>query len=216
MKISNYQDTASLPSQASTTAKTKQAEKESGGINGITSMEDNQNQINRKLMESVYTGSVGNSSGALELAFKTVMDRISEAVDGDSTSTDDSSSETSSTTGTSATNPYQTSQQDDYWSPENTAKRIVSFGTSFFESYMKNHPEKDLDTALTDFVDLIGGGIDKGFSDAKDVLDKMGKLEGDVSSNIDSTYDLVQKGLQDFIDSYSKDSDSGDTSSSDD
>ncbi|MBT3719368.1 MAG: DUF5610 domain-containing protein, partial [Gammaproteobacteria bacterium] len=49
---------------------------------------------------------------------------------------------------------------------------------------------------------IIGGGIDQGFAEAREILDGLSVLEGDIATNIDATYDLVQEGLQAFIDSY--------------
>lgn len=87
-------------------------------------------------------------------------------------------------------------------SPEATADRIVAFSTNFFPLYLKQHPEMDEQQALNKFVDVISGGIDQGFSEAKDVLTGLNVLEGDIASNIEKTYELVQKGLTDFIDKY--------------
>lgn len=62
----------------------------------------------------------------------------------------------------------------------------------------------DLQTALNDFTKLIGGGIDKGFAEARQVLDGLKVLEGDIASNIDKTYEFVQSGLKSFVDNYQR------------
>jgi hypothetical protein len=87
-------------------------------------------------------------------------------------------------------------------SPEATADRIVAFSTNFFPLYLKQHPEMDEQEALTKFIDVVGGGINQGFSEAKDVLTGLNVLEGDIASNIEKTYELVQQGLSDFINKY--------------
>ena len=86
--------------------------------------------------------------------------------------------------------------------PQATADRIVSMSTAFFGKYAENHPEKDQQTALNDFTKLIGGGIDKGFAEARQILDGLKVLEGDIASNIDKTYELVQSGIKSFVESY--------------
>jgi hypothetical protein len=58
--------------------------------------------------------------------------------------------------------------------------------------------------SLTAFVDIIRGGIDQGFAEAKDILTSLKVLEGDIATNIDKTYDLVQEGLQSFVDSFNE------------
>lgn len=86
--------------------------------------------------------------------------------------------------------------------PQATADRIVSASTAFFGKYAENHPEKDQQTALNDFAKLIGGGIEKGFAEARQILDGLKVLEGDIASNIDKTYELVQSGIKSFVESY--------------
>lgn len=88
-------------------------------------------------------------------------------------------------------------QQDN--SPEATADRILKFATGMFDAYAAQHPDKDRETLANDFVDLIRGGFEKGFKEAADILDGLGVLQGDVESGINKTYDLVQKGLDDFL-----------------
>ncbi|MBS3954879.1 MAG: DUF5610 domain-containing protein [Methylomicrobium sp.] len=89
-------------------------------------------------------------------------------------------------------------------SPEATADRIVKFGTAFFEQYRANHSELSDEDAMGQFVQLIGGGIDKGFSEAKDILKGLQVLEGNVADNIDKTYELVHVGLKAFAENYKK------------
>ena len=88
-------------------------------------------------------------------------------------------------------------QQIDF-SPEATAERIVSFATSFFGNYLENHPEQGGEEALKGFTSIIRDAIDKGFQEAKDVLEGLQVLEGDIAANIDKTYELVQEGLNRF------------------
>lgn len=90
------------------------------------------------------------------------------------------------------------------FSPEAVANRIVSITTAFFGRYLENHPEKDQKSALEDFTKLISSGIDKGFAEAREILGSLNVLTGEIASNIDKTYELVQAGLKSFVDSYSQ------------
>jgi hypothetical protein len=74
--------------------------------------------------------------------------------------------------------------------------------TAFFSQYHEQNPDMSVEEAAKSFAELIGGGIEKGFSEAKEVLDGLKVLEGDISSNIETTFDLVQQGLQAFVDSH--------------
>lgn len=83
-------------------------------------------------------------------------------------------------------------------SPEATAERIVNLSTAFFSSFQDSNPDETGDEVLTHFLDVIRGGIDQGFAEARNVLEGLAVLEGSVASNIDLTYELVQEKLDTF------------------
>lgn len=86
-------------------------------------------------------------------------------------------------------------------SPEATAGRIVGFATSLFSLYQQQRPSKDQEQQLNDFMDVIGKGVEQGFADAIKILEGLQVFNGDVKSGVDSTYALVQQGLQSFRES---------------
>ena len=86
------------------------------------------------------------------------------------------------------------------FSPEATAERIVSFSTQFLGAFREQNPDMSEEESLTAFVDIISSGIDQGFDEAKEVLGGLKVLEGEVSETIDKTYELVQSGIQAFVD----------------
>lgn len=84
-------------------------------------------------------------------------------------------------------------------SPEATAERIVSLSTGFFAQFKEQNPEMTASEQTEHFSDIISKGIDKGFSEAREILDGLQVLtEGNIAENIDKTYELVQQGLQAF------------------
>ncbi|MCW8884005.1 MAG: DUF5610 domain-containing protein [Motiliproteus sp.] len=83
-------------------------------------------------------------------------------------------------------------------SPEATAERIVSMTTAMFDRYQDHRPELSATEQLDRFLSVIGGGIDQGFTEAREILDGLGVLEGEIAENIDRTYTLVQQGLEAF------------------
>lgn len=83
-------------------------------------------------------------------------------------------------------------------SPEATAGRIVSMSTAFYGAWRDLHPEGDEDAARKQFVELVRGGAERGFGEARDILQGLKVLEGDVASNIDKTYTLMQQGFDKF------------------
>lgn len=84
-------------------------------------------------------------------------------------------------------------------SPQGTASRIVDIATGFFETYRARHPDENASTALEKFVDFIRKAIDKGFSEARNILEGLSLLDGEIADNIDKTYELVQRGLDQFL-----------------
>jgi len=87
-------------------------------------------------------------------------------------------------------------------SPEATAGRILSFSTGLFSLYQQQHPELSEQEQAEKFVGIISGGIDTGFSEAREILDGLGVLEGEIAENIDKTYDIIQNGLAAFLEKY--------------
>ena len=148
----------------------------------------NKKQLNAAIIESTlkFSNTVGDQP--LSLLLKTALQGINEAL---------------------KEGGVESSVEDAYesgidFSPEATAERIVSFSTQLLGAYREQHPEMDAEESLASFVDIIGGGIEQGFSEAKDILGNLKVLAGDISNNIDKTYELVQKGLQSFVDSFSE------------
>jgi hypothetical protein len=143
-------------------------------------------QLNAAILQSAVDVSAG--SKYLSLTFKTAIEGINDAL--------------KETLGDNAIQNAYDSGLD--VSPEATAERIVSLSTAFFGSYQKQHPELSQEDALTKFTDLISGGINTGFGEARDILTALQVLEGDIASNIDLTYDLAQEKLSSFIENFGK------------
>lgn len=88
------------------------------------------------------------------------------------------------------------------WTPENTAKRIIEGSTAFLAGFQSAHPELEGEELMDRFMEVVGGGISQGFDEAKGILGNLKVLEGDIADNIDSTFSLVQEGLQNFRNQY--------------
>ena len=145
-------------------------------------------QLNAAIIESSLKFSKSIGDQPLSLLLKTALQGINEAL---------------------KARGLESSVEDAYesgidFSPEATAERIVAFSTQFLASYREQHPEMNEEQSLTAFVDIISGGIEQGFSEAKDILGALKVLGGDIATNIDNTYELVQEGLQSFVDYFSE------------
>jgi hypothetical protein len=145
-------------------------------------------QLNAAIIESTLEFSNSLGDQPLSLALKTALQGINEALQ-------------ASGVESSVEDAYESGLD---FSPEATAERIVSFSTQFLGDFREQNPDMSEEESLNAFMDVIGSGIDQGFGEAKDILGGLNVLEGEVSDTIDTTYDLVQKGLQAFVDSLNE------------
>lgn len=137
-------------------------------------------QLNASIMQASLDVSISAKNEPLALLFRSAIDRINE--------------ELAPTLGENAI--QNAASQDN--SPEGTAGRIVALSTGFYEAYKAQHPGEDEADVLQNFMDTIGGGFEKGFNEAVDILKSLQVFEGDIASGIDKTYELVQQGYADF------------------
>ena len=155
---------------------------------------DNQNLLNKSILEGALNNSQNRSDTAQALLLKTALAGINEALQADF---GDNAIQAAVDAGIDV-------------SPEATAERIVQMSTAFFSTYLNGREDMAMEEALASFISVIRRGIDQGFQEARDILSGLKVLEGDIAGNIDKTYDLVQQGLQRFIDSFQTDSDTAD------
>ncbi len=137
-------------------------------------------QLNASIVQASLTVSLNSSNEPLSLVLKTALTGINEALKdqfGD--------------------NAIENAVSQDN-TPEGTASRIVSLSTAFYDAFKQQNPGEDEEVLLNKFIDTLKKGVDQGFGEARDVLDGLKVLGGEVASNIDKTYELVQKGFEDF------------------
>ena len=141
---------------------------------------------NQSILQASLEVSISAGNESLALLYRTAIDQLNSALEADFGPT-----------------PLERSYAGGLdISPEATAERIVSQTTALFDSFQEQHPELDQPSAAQRFVDLIAGGIDQGFAEAREILDGLQVLNGDIAANIDTTYALVQDGLASFLEQY--------------
>ena len=84
-------------------------------------------------------------------------------------------------------------------SPEATAGRIADFALGFFDQFRANNPELSDDEAKSAFVELIGGAIQQGIDEARDILSALNALNGETDDKISTIEQLIQQRLDEFI-----------------
>lgn len=126
--------------------------------------------------------SLNSDNESLRLLYKAAIEGINEALE--------------PTMGKNAAQKIYDSNVDT--SPEATADRIVSFATNFYELYKEANPAETEEETLTNFMNEIMSGVDRGFSEAKDLLTGLQVFEGKVERDANDTYDLIKQGFEDF------------------
>jgi len=146
----------------------------------------NKKELNSAIVRSQMEVSLKMGNEPMALLYKTALSAINEALDP-----------------TKETKPIQTAYDNQIdVSPEATATRIVSLATGFFNAFQQQNPDMVPEDSLDKFMSVIRGGIDKGFQDAREILESLSVLDGKIATDIDSTYDLVQEGLEHFVDNF--------------
>jgi len=127
---------------------------------------------------AILTASRNNSAAdnPMALLFKTAIEEINKQLE--------------PTLGANATQSAYESNID--VSPEATADRIIQGSTAFYQAFKEQNSDLNEEESLNEFLNVIGAGIEKGFDQAKDILESLSVLEGDIATNIDLTFDFVQ------------------------
>ncbi len=94
--------------------------------------------------------------------------------------------------GADSLSPANTNHTD--FSPDKVADRILAFVNKTIGQLKNSDPNFDQDK----FLSQVKQGIDTGFSDARDALNSVGLLKGQIKENLDVTYTKIQDGLSKF------------------
>lgn len=138
-------------------------------------------RLNAQILQSSMEVSIGAGDKSLELVYRSAIDKINEILEPEF-----------------GPDALQSAASQDN-SPEATAQRILSISTGFYEAYAAQRPGEDSDKVATDFINTIRGGFEKGFKEAADILEGLSVLNGEIAVGIQKTYELVQKGYDDFL-----------------
>ena len=148
----------------------------------------NKDELNQTILQNQLEISMKSDNKSMSLLYKTITASVEKRLNSDNNSV-------SSTENKTVANKYGQAQDT---SPQATADRIVAFATNFYGEFRKKNQDLSEEAAMDDFMAKIGGGIDQGFKDARDILKGLQQLEGKVATDIDETYSLIQEGLQSF------------------
>ena len=150
----NVVATAAKPSARDTKANTEQP------------IASGRSQQNLAILESHHNLSLNSKNQPLSLILKTALEGINEQL--------------KPYFGDNAIETAVANKVD--VSPEATAERIVNQSTAFFSAFQKQNSKLNFEQQLDKFIEVIGGGIDQGFKEARDILDSLQVLNGDISA----------------------------------
>ncbi len=183
MSSVNSVGASNASAQAQANKATEGSEKtEEKKLSGYDASRMNKQKLNAAIMENQLKLSAGDDDNSMKLLYKTALEGIN--------------SELEAEFGPNAAEKIKNSGVDT--SPQATADRIVGFATAFYQKYSEQNPDMPEEERLDKFLALVGGGVDKGFEDARGVLDGLGVLNGKIAEDIDSTYSLIQDGFAKF------------------
>lgn len=171
-----------FPLDASSAGKNQQAP----GQEKMLTKEQQRVETQANLIQHLFGDGAPKDANALKILFQETIDKINDVL--------------APELGRDAISAEKLAEQGgmDYWSPENTANRIVQGTVGFFEAYKTANPELEGEALLDKFLGVIGGGIEDGFKDATNILEGFGVYKGSIKENAEKTYELVQQGLQAF------------------
>lgn len=155
------------------------------GRSAPTTAAEQRSQLNAQIVQSSLDVSISSGNDGLALLYRSAIEHLNEQLAPEL-----------------GPNAIQNAMGQDN-SPEGTAGRILSQTLAFFDGYARQHPNKDPEQLLHDFVDTIRGGFEKGYAEAATILEGLGVMgEGShVAQEIGKTYELVQQGYDDFLQS---------------
>lgn len=88
--------------------------------------------------------------------------------------------------------------QEDYWSSDNTADRIITGATSYFDKFKEQNPKLSNEEAVDKYMNLITPALEKGMGEAVGILKGFGAFDGGVKDTVELTQQLVFEKLNAF------------------
>ncbi len=158
--VGNLPSTAALPAQEAAGTHRAAPIEDARGAKAPDGKSSLRQQQNVQILQASMDVSIQSGDSSLALLYRTAIDRINEYLEPE-------------------LGPNAIGGKDaPDGSPEGTAGRILSLSTAFYDAYaaLAKNKDKDPDTLARVFVDLIRGGFERGFGEARDILSGMGVL----------------------------------------
>lgn len=151
-------------------------------------MHATQSEKSESVITNLFGGEKSPQTIGLQVSFQAAVDAINQKL------REDLGLDASAKDSISAEKLQQ--QGMEYWTPENTSQRLVDGAMGFLPAFQNAHPELTGEALQDKFMEVVGGGLTQGFNEARSFLDDNNVLTEEIAGNIDSTYSLMQNGLQ--------------------
>ena len=139
-------------------------------------------QSNKNIVEAMFGGGKQGGDKAMNILYSEIMATINGALGKEH----------------AVTAEKMAGQSEDYWSPENTAGRIVEGALGFFETFQKQNSKMPEAEQVDKFLSIITKSIDKGYGEAVKVLDGLKVFDGNIKNNAEATRGLIEDKLAAF------------------
>ena len=139
-------------------------------------------QSNKNIVEAMFGGGKQGDDKAMNILYSEIMATINGELGKEHAVTSDK----------------MAGQAEDYWSPENTAGRIVEGALGFFDTFQKQNPKLSEAEQVEKFLSIITKSIDKGYGEAVKVLDGLKVFDGNIKDNAEATRGMIADKLEAF------------------
>lgn len=179
----------SLTLTTSTTTTTNESSSSTAVQQQSASASSLRSSLNAQIIEASLKIEISASSNSQGLLYRSCLESVYEALSGNFESQINPDYKM----------PSMMDENNPFATPEGTANVILSFSLGLYAQYSASHSGEDSAETATNFIELVRGGFEKGYNEAVEILDALSVFDGTIKSEIEKTWELVQKGYDDWL-----------------
>ncbi|KUJ72769.1 DUF5610 domain-containing protein [Thiomicrospira sp. WB1] len=170
-------------SQASNPVANAPGASQAAGQAGNSAEVRQQNQAS--LVSHLFGDGKRSLEGAMKLTFQATMEQLNQALAPD--------------LGPEAISQARLQETGmEFWNAENTANRIFQGAANFLPAFQRANPDLEGEALMDKYMDVVGGGLQQGFDEAKGILSELKVFEGNIAETFQKTMDLVFQSMENF------------------
>lgn len=180
--MSNTRVTSSGPRDAEPVKSGEKTEQQARQAEFAVARDELKSRANQSLVKAMFGVAGQGDDKAMRIFYGEVLDKLNAELGTEQAVTQDKVA----------------AQKEDFWSPENTADRIVNSALGHFETFKTQNPGMAEEQQLEQFMTKITEAIDKGYGEAVKVLDGLKVFDGSIKDNAEATRALIGERLAAF------------------